>query len=86
LNTNIKLDLPAAKGLTELTRELLKEAAEALKAWIKAVDEKLNFERENPNDVTKKWDRKLFAIEAAEDKARSTLTKIEKHLKDGSHE
>jgi hypothetical protein len=61
-------------------RELLIEAREALQNWFQAQDELREFEKANPNNSTKKWDEKFYAIESAETEALATLARINKHL------
>lgn len=47
---------------------------EALENWLNALDAKRKFERDNPNNVSREWERKLIAVECAEDAARAALS------------
>ncbi len=47
----------------------------AAQAYIAARDAREAFERENPNNSTKRWDDLLYAIEAAERNLRAAIAK-----------
>ncbi len=51
------------------------DLAEAVDAYLAAVDAKRQFEAEHPNDATKAWDDLLYAVEAAETALRAALAK-----------
>lgn len=58
-----------------VTRALRNEARmrEALGDWIAAKDALEEFERENPNNSTSRWDALFYALDWAESSARQAL-------------
>lgn len=64
-----ELNMPApAAGADD--HALLVQAAQA---FFDAKQAKIDFERENPGNTTKKWDACLYRVEAAEDALHSAL-------------
>lgn len=54
-------------------RSTVAALVEALEGWTNALDAKHEFERQNPGNSTKAWDRLFYAVEAAETEARAAL-------------
>lgn len=51
------------------------EMRDALAEWVRADDDFHAFERDNPNDSTRRWEAKLDAVAAAKDNARDVLAR-----------
>jgi hypothetical protein len=62
-------------------RTLLEQAVEALKRWTVAVDDLCEFERDNPNDLSKAWKSKMNERDFSEDHAHAFLAAYDKAVK-----
>lgn len=68
--------LIAAHNTTQTRHSPSAELFKAADAYLEAIDQARAFEQENPNDLTKRWDAKLKALEVAENALRATVSAI----------
>lgn len=65
LSAELAADLDATPSLPD-----------AVGAYLAALDEKRQFEQDYPNDSTKRWDEKLYAVENAESALRTAYAQV----------